>query len=218
MIVTLATMNMFHGALLEFVGTKAINCGSSSRNAFTSFGLTDILHLTRADGQRLWAFRVLLWWWWGVVAGHVGHPALHRVWARVIYAMGGNMEAVKQVGFQHRRTQFFIYCYVGLLASIMGHHPRVPDPVQQRHLHHRQRLHAIAAVVLGGASILEDGDAHRYAPGLVMISILEKNLVLLGLSSYWQQFFVGALIIVLGVALTYGDVRSILRRRRVMES
>jgi simple sugar transport system permease protein len=35
-----------------------------------------------------------------------------------------------------------------------------------------------------------------------MISILEKNLVMLGLSSFWQQFFVG-LIIVLGVSITH---------------
>jgi simple sugar transport system permease protein len=42
--------------------------------------------------------------------------------------------------------------------------------------------------------------------GVVMISILEKNLVLLGLSSYWQQFFVG-LIIVLGVSITHVQKR-----------
>ena len=74
-------------------------------------------------------------------------------------------------------------------------------------------LHVIAAVILGGASILGGiGDPHR-APllGVVMISILEKNLVLLGLSSYWQQFFVG-LIIVLGVSITHIQKRIQNRR------
>jgi ribose/xylose/arabinose/galactoside ABC-type transport system permease subunit len=38
--------------------------------------------------------------------------------------------------------------------------------------------------------------------GVVLITILEKNLILLGLSSYWQKFFIG-LVIVLGVTITY---------------
>jgi ribose/xylose/arabinose/galactoside ABC-type transport system permease subunit len=35
-----------------------------------------------------------------------------------------------------------------------------------------------------------------------MMVILEKNLVLMGLSSYWHQFFTG-LVIVLGVSITH---------------
>ena len=44
-----------------------------------------------------------------------------------------------------------------------------------------------------------------------MISILEKNLVLLGLSSYWQQFFVG-LILVIGISVTHIQKRFQSRR------
>ena len=37
--------------------------------------------------------------------------------------------------------------------------------------------------------------------GVALIMVLQKNLVLIGLSSYWQSFFVG-LIIVIGVTVT----------------
>ena len=64
---------------------------------------------------------------------------------------------------------------------------------------------ACAAVVLGGASILGGaGTLTGTIFGVIMISILEKNLVLLGLSSYWQQFFVG-LIIVLAAGFRGGQ-------------
>ncbi len=50
-IVTLATMNIFHGAVLEFVGTKAVNAGQLP-NCFKGFGLADILSLRVPTGQR----------------------------------------------------------------------------------------------------------------------------------------------------------------------
>ncbi|MCK4515744.1 MAG: ABC transporter permease, partial [Spirochaetaceae bacterium] len=72
-------------------------------------------------------------------------------------------------------------------------------------------LRVIAAVVLGGAVITGGkGTLVGTILGVTMIIILEKNLVLIGLSSYWQQFFVG-LIIVVGVALTH--IQATIRSR-----
>ncbi len=209
-IVTLATMNIFHGAMLEFVGTKAINAGQLP-SAFKGFGLADILSLHRADGTTYGLsvfFLVLV----GVIL--VTWVILrYTVLGRVIYAMGGNMEAVKRSGFNIRRTQFFIYCYVGLLASIMGIiHVSLIRYSNATYIIDSELLHVIAAVILGGASILGgSGTLTGTLLGVVMISILEKNLVLLGLSSYWQQFFVG-LIIVLGVSITHIQKRIQNRR------
>jgi simple sugar transport system permease protein len=209
-IVTLATMNIFHGAMLEFVGTKAVNAGQLP-NAFKAFGLADILSLPRADGTTYGLsvfFLVLV----GVIL--VTWVILrYTVLGRVVYAMGGNMEAVKRSGFNIRRTQFFIYCYVGLLASIMGIiHVSLIRYSNATYIIDSELLHVIAAVILGGASILGgSGTLTGTLLGVVMISILEKNLVLLGLSSYWQQFFVG-LIIVLGVCITHIQKRIQNRR------
>jgi len=60
----------------------------------------------------------------------------------------------------------------------------------------------ISDKLLGGARITGGtGSIIGTLLGVVMISILEKNLVLMGLSSYWHQLFVG-LIIIIGVSIT----------------
>jgi simple sugar transport system permease protein len=200
-IVTLATMNIFHGAMLEFVGTKAINAGQMP-NCFKSFGLVNILSLPRGDGT----FYGLSVFFLIILAVVLVTWVILRftVLGRVIYAMGGNPEAVKRSGFNLRSLQFFIYCYVGLLASVMGiMHVSLISYSNATYIINSELLHVIAAVVLGGASILGGtGTLTGTILGVIMISILEKNLVMLGLSSFWQQFFVG-LIIVLGVSITH---------------
>jgi simple sugar transport system permease protein len=210
MIVTLATMNIFHGAMLEFVGTKAINVGQLP-NCFKTFGLTDILSLPRGDGT----FYGLSVFFLIILAVILVTWLILRftVMGRVIYAMGGNPEAVKRSGFNLVRVQFFIYCYVGLLASIMGIvHVSLISYSNATYIINSELLHVIAAVILGGASILGGtGTLTGTILGVIMISILEKNLVMLGLSSFWQQFFVG-LIIVLGVSITH--IQKRLRARR----
>jgi simple sugar transport system permease protein len=201
LIVTLATMNLFHGAMLEFVGTQAINAGQLP-NAFKSFGLADVLSLHRADGSTYGLSVFFL-----VLVGVVLATWLilrYTVLGRVIYAMGGNREAVKRSGFDIRRTEFFIYCYAGFLASLMGViYVSLIRFSSSSVIIDSELLHVIAAVILGGASIMGgSGTLTGTLLGVVMISILEKNLVLLGLSNFVQQFFVG-LIIVLGVSITH---------------
>ena len=201
LIVTLGTMNIFHGAMLEFVGTKAINAGQMP-NCFKTFGLVNILSLPRGDGT----FYGLSVFFLIILAVILATWVILRftVLGRVIYAMGGNPEAVKRSGFNLVRLQFFIYCYVGLLASVMGiMHTSLISYSNATYIINSELLHVIAAVILGGASILGGtGTLTGTLLGVVMISILEKNLVMLGLSSFWQQFFVG-LIIVLGVSITH---------------
>ena len=210
LIVTLGTMNIFHGAMLEFVGTKAINAGQLP-NCFKSFGLVDILSLPRGDGTYYGLSVFFL-----IIAGVILVTWVvlrFTVLGRVIYAMGGNPEAVKRSGFNLVRLQFFIYCYVGLLASVMGiMHVSLISYSNATYIINSELLHVIAAVVLGGASILGGtGTLTGTILGVIMISILEKNLVMLGLSSFWQQFFVG-LIIVLGVSITH--IQKRIRARR----
>jgi simple sugar transport system permease protein len=215
LIVTLGTMNIFHGAMLEFVGTKAVNAGQMP-NCFKGFGLADVLTLTRADGTHYGLSVFVL-----VVVGVVLLTWVilrFTVLGRVIYAMGGNMEAVRRSGFNIVRVQFFIYCYVGFLAAIMGvMHTSLIRYSNATYIIDSELMHVIAAVVLGGASILGGtGTLIGTLLGVVMISVLENNLVLLGLSSYWQQFFVG-LIMVLGVSVTHIQKRFRGRRSLALD-
>ncbi|KPJ85287.1 MAG: hypothetical protein AMS17_14600 [Spirochaetes bacterium DG_61] len=200
LITTLGTLNVFHGALLSFVGTKAINVGQIP-DSYKEFGSIDIINIMRSDGTSyglsIYALIVL------GIAVMTWLILRFTMLGRGIYAIGGNREAAKRAGFNIVGIQFFIYCYVGFLAGIMGVLAvsiiRYSNPLYIV----GEELNVIAAVVLGGARITGgSGSIIGTLMGVAMIIILQKNLVLMGLSSYWHQFFIG-LIIIGGVSITY---------------
>jgi ribose/xylose/arabinose/galactoside ABC-type transport system permease subunit len=58
-------------------------------------------------------------------------------------------------------------------------------------------LQAIAAAVIGGTNILGGrGSAWGTLLGALLVSMLYNSLVLLEASSYWQNIFVGGLILI----------------------
>ncbi|MHB8276695.1 MAG: ABC transporter permease [Candidatus Humimicrobiaceae bacterium] len=199
LIVTLGTLSAFHGALLAFVGTKAINTAELP-DCFKVFGHKNVFMLTKADGISYGLSVYAL-----ILIGVVIFSWLilkYTMFGRGIYAIGGNRESAVRSGFNIVGIQFFIYCYVGFLAGIMGvmHISllRYSNPTYIV----GDELNVIAAVALGGARITGGtGSILGTLLGVVMLSILGKNMVLMGLSSYWNQFFVG-LIIIVGVSIT----------------
>ena len=210
LIVTLGTANIFHGALLVFVGTKAINTAQLP-DCFKTFGHLQILTLSRADGTTygLSVFVVLLL---GVVF-ITWFILKHTLLGKSIYAIGGSYEASKRAGFDINRSQFFVYGYIGFLSGVMGvMHLSLIRYSNPNYIVDTELLKVIAAVVIGGSRITGgSGTLTGTLLGVIMMVILEKNLVLIGLSSYWHDFFTG-LIIVLGVSITY--YQSKLQSRR----
>jgi simple sugar transport system permease protein len=200
LITTLGTLSLFHGALLEFVGTKSINTGGLP-NCFKTFSSLNILSFTRADGTT-YGLSVFVLFFIAVVL--ISWVILRfSVLGRGIYAIGGNFTAAKRSGLNIHLIQFFIYMYVGFLAGIMGVMHLSLIRYSNPNYIVGTELSVIAAVVIGGARITGGtGSIIGTILGVVMIVILEKNLVLIGLSSYWQQFFIG-LIIIVGVSVTY---------------
>jgi len=203
LIVTLGTASLFHGALLEFLGTKAVNLGELP-SCFKHFG-----GATGSASGPLTFFAVLC-----AVVAVTWFILGHTLTGRGIYAIGGDIEAARNSGFRVKRIQFFLYCYVGLLAGIAGVLHLCLIRYSNPNYLVGTEMGIIAAVVLGGARITGGtGTLTGTMLGMALIVIVQKNLVLLGLSSYWEQFFIGA-VLTLGVALTYGDLGSLFRRRR----
>jgi simple sugar transport system permease protein len=129
---------------------------------------------------------------------------------RGIYAIGGDINAAERSGFNVAKIQFFIYCYVGFLAGIAGilHISliRYSNPTYIV----GTELGVIAAVVLGGSRITGgSGTIIGTIMGVAMVTILNNSLILVGLSSYWNNFFVGLIIIVSVSITSYQSKRSI---------
>lgn len=200
LITTLGTSSLFHGALLEFMGTRSINIGELPES-IKAFGKMNIITLSKVNGTEyglsifflILVFLVVLTW----------AILKYTVIGRGIYAIGGNREAAKRTGYNVKKIQFFIYCYVGFLAGIMGVMQLALIRYSNPTYIVGTELNVIAAVVIGGARIIGGtGTLTGTLLGVILLTILEKNLTLIGLSSYWQKFFIG-LIIILGVTITY---------------
>jgi simple sugar transport system permease protein len=121
---------------------------------------------------------------------------------RQIYGLGGNPEAAKRMGCNLLALQCFVYGYSGFMAGIAGlvQAHRVEEVVPNALI--GRELEVLAAVVLGGASLLGGlGTVSGTVLGIVLLAILQNGLTLMGVSSYSFGFVTG-LIILLSVSAT----------------
>ena len=136
-----------------------------------------------------------------VLAFAIAWVLLNRTnFGRQVFALGGNPEAARRVGFGTVRLNLLVYAYMGLVAGLASLvQAQYTQSVSPTALVGRE-LDVVAAAVLGGASL--DGGIGSVSGailGLALIAIMQNGLALLGVSSYWSQFFTG-LVIVAAVA------------------
>ncbi|MBV8102988.1 MAG: ABC transporter permease [Verrucomicrobia bacterium] len=126
-----------------------------------------------------------------------------------IYALGGNPEAAKRVGCNLLGLHCLVYGYSGLVAGFAGlvEAHRVEEVVPGALI--GRELDVLAAVVLGGASLLGGtGTVSGTIFGIVLLAILQNGLTLLGVSSYSFGLVTG-LVILISVSVTaYAAMRQ----------
>ena len=127
-----------------------------------------------------------------------------------IYAVGGNPLASRIAGINVRRVLFSVYALSGLLAGLSGVMLASRVISGPPNLGQGYELDAIAAVVIGGASLFGGrGSVWGTALGLILIQTLNNGLDLLIVPAYWQDVIKGLLI----VAAVAVDVWSNKRRK-----
>jgi ribose transport system permease protein len=126
-----------------------------------------------------------------------------------IYAVGGNPMAALIAGVKTQRILFSVYAISGMLAGLSGVMLASRVISGPPNLGQGYELDAIAAVVIGGASLLGGrGSIWGTALGLMLIQTLNNGLDILLVPAYWQSVIKGALII----AAVAVDVWSVKRR------
>jgi inositol transport system permease protein len=120
-----------------------------------------------------------------------------RKTGRYVYSIGANEDAVKLAGIDVKRVKLLIYTYSGLLAGLGGviisgrigsGNPTLGEGIE---------LDAIAAAVIGGASLSGGvGTVWGAVVGAMIIGSMNTGLDLLNVSPFWQQVVKGVIIVV----------------------
>ncbi len=209
MIATLGTSSLFSGIMTTFIGTKTITVGMmpDSLTAFGGFRLVEMVGET-GNTYGLSVFIVPV-----VIIVVVTWFILYKTMlGRAIVALGNSVEAAKRSGFNIFQIRLFVYSYVGLLAGIMG----IIFVAEVNSVYavalYGTELTYIAAVVIGGAKLTGgEGKILGTLLGVIIVRLLNSTLVFLGITSSWNGFFTGA-VLLLSVGLT--SYTSRLRSRR----
>ncbi|GAA4126541.1 ABC transporter permease [Actinomadura keratinilytica] len=135
---------------------------------------------------------------------------------RWLYATGGNERATELTGVPVRRVKTVVYMVSGACAAMAGviiaseltsAAPQAGDSYE---------LNAIAAVVIGGAALSGGrGNVRGTLVGAFVIGFLADGLVILGVSTFWQIFIKGTVIV---VAVILDQSQQRFQRRRATVS
>jgi ribose transport system permease protein len=145
-----------------------------------------------------------------IMAILVGLFLKYHVWGTYIYSIGGNETSAILTGLPVSRVKSFVYIMSGLLSGLAGilvvSRLGVSAPTQAT----GYELNVIAAAVIGGVSLTGGrGTILGAVLGAMIIGVLYNALVMLSVPTYWQQAFIGGIIILAALV-------DVFRQRRTM--
>jgi ribose transport system permease protein len=122
-------------------------------------------------------------------------------YGRRVYATGGNREAAYLSGVPVERIIASTYAWCGVLAGVAGVMLAARLQSGQPTAGEFYELSAIAAVILGGASLQGgEGSLYKSIIGVFIMVVLGNSLNLLNVDSYWQRVAIGTVIIAAAAA------------------
>jgi erythritol transport system permease protein len=131
---------------------------------------------------------------------------------RWVYAIGGNERAAELAGMKVGKVKRRVYVVSGVCAAMSGLIIASELTSAAPQAGETFELNAIAAVVIGGTSLMGGRGTVRGALiGAFVIGFLADGLVIVGVSTFWQTVIKGA-VIVLAVILDQSQQR--IQRRR----
>ena len=194
LIITIATMNIIYGITMRITSGVRLH-------GFPKW-------FADKSSPRLFLFTV------GVLAVMLVLAALilkKTKIGRKIYAVGGNTEAAKRCGINVLAVQLFVYGFAGAMAGIgalikcyLSQQASIGALIkcylsQQASIGalYGNEMDVLAMVVLGGVA-LEGGKGSVLGTffGILLVAILSNGMILMGVSSYWKDLVIGAVIMV----------------------
>jgi rhamnose transport system permease protein len=191
-IITFGMLNILRFVSFELTGGKWLS------------GLPDTLHYF-GSGTLL---KLPFAWWIAMAMGAVATYYLSaRPTGRHLYALGGNAETARLAGVSVLKRTIFVYTITGTLVGVASIVFVGGSGVIQTNVGAGFELDVIAAVVIGGTSILGGkGTVLGTLLGALLVGTIRNALVIVNVDALYTDLILGGLIL-LTVAL------DLLRRR-----
>ena len=146
---------------------------------------------------------------WLAMVALIAFLLYRTVWGRRVYAIGSNIEAARSSGIPVKTTLWSVYILAGLLVGLGGWIFLARFASGTSTAGNLLELEAIAAVVIGGARLAGGyGKVFGAVVGTIIFAVIANLLSLLNVSTFLQDAFRGALILVAVTLATVQFVRS----------
>ncbi|EIU7611402.1 ribose ABC transporter permease [Vibrio vulnificus] len=184
-IATLVTMTLLRGVTMVYTDGRPISTGfTDTADAFAWFGTGYALGIP----VPVWLMIIVFAAAWYLLN--------HTRFGRYVYALGGNESATRLSGINVDKVKIGVYAICGLLAALAGIIVTSRLSSAQPTAGMGYELDAIAAVVLGGTSLMGGkGRIMGTLIGALIIGFLNNALNLLDVSSYYQMIAKAAVIL-----------------------
>lgn len=189
-IATLVTMTLLRGVTMVYTDGRPISLGFSDvADQFSFLGTGYLFNIPFP----IWLMAIIFLVAWYILK--------HTPMGRYIYALGGNESATRLSGINVDKVKIFVYAVSGFLATVAGLIVTSRLSSAQPTAGVSYELDAIAAVVVGGTSLMGGkGRIFGTLIGALIIGFLNNALNLLDISSYYQM--IAKSIVILAAVLT----------------
>lgn len=192
-IATLVTMTLLRGVTMVYTDGRPISTGfSDTADAFAFLGTGYLFGIP----VPIWLMAIVFLISWYVLK--------HTKMGRYIYALGGNEAATQLSGINVDKVKIFVFAVSGFLSALAGLIVTSRLSSAQPTAGVTYELDAIAAVVVGGTSLMGGkGRVMGTLIGALIIGFLNNALNLLDISSYYQMIAKALVILVAVLADNY---------------
>ena len=196
LIVTLGMLSAIHGLTLTYSGGKNMDITDKEGTWFSVFGQGTVFGLP---------VPVIIF---VTLALILGVFLARTAFGRKVYAVGGNGVAATFSGIPRARVVFLTYVISSFCVAMAGLLQASRSLGSQNTVGQGLELDVLAAVILGGASLLGgSGTVFKTVIGVLILGFITNGLLLVGLQFY-VQYVVTWVIIILAVWLDVAAKRG----------
>lgn len=191
-VATLGTMSLYNGLVLLVTNGKYIR---GLPDYIAGLGQQYLFKVPMASGGFwgvpvsffIWIFAIALTWF----------VLKYTLMGRGLYALGGNEESARRIGYNPDKVMMFAYLYEGIMCGLaaivhVGINRQV-DPLAFKGF----EMDVIAAAVIGGVSMSGGkGTVLGATIGVLFMGIIKNGMVLMYIPTFYQTIVIGLVIVV----------------------